>query len=143
MRTSQEKVWSTRVKGCVVCLRALVVTSPFPPSPHPPLLIPLSSILPSSLSPPSSPPAGGTENPDAEEELQRNAQASWTSRMFTSLVGESTLFNTREGRAGKVHNFMLGLNLNSSMPFSPFNNRSYTHHNLEEEQDAVTGLRSV
>ncbi|XP_024247655.1 cytosolic phospholipase A2 isoform X1 [Oncorhynchus tshawytscha] len=82
--------------------------------------------------------AGGTENQEAEEELQRNAQASWTSRMFTSLVGESTLFNTREGRAGKVHNFMLGLNLNSSMPFSPFNNRSYTHHNLEEEQDAVT-----
>ncbi|CAB1317670.1 unnamed protein product, partial [Coregonus sp. 'balchen'] len=82
--------------------------------------------------------AGGTENQEAEEELQRSAQASWTSRMFTSLVGESTLFNSREGRAGKVHNFMLGLNLNSSMPFSPFNNGSYTHHNLEEEQDAVT-----
>ncbi|KAF5906235.1 cytosolic phospholipase A2-like, partial [Clarias magur] len=79
----------------------------------------------------------GTESAELEEERQRNAQASWVQRMFTSMVGETTLFNTREGRAGKVHNFMLGLNLNSSLP--------YTHHHplqsqysCEDEVDAVT-----
>lgn len=46
MRTSQEKVRSTREKGCVVCLRALVVTSPFPPSPQPPFILPSSSLSP-------------------------------------------------------------------------------------------------
>lgn len=39
--------------------------------------------------------------------------------MFMALISDSALFNTREGRAGKVHNFMLGLNLNASYPLSP------------------------
>lgn len=83
----------------------------------------------------------GTESSEVEEERQRNAQASWVQRMFTSMVGETALFNTREGRAGKVHNFMLGLNLNSSMPCS-------TRHPLmpqlsvEDEVDAVTGVQT-
>lgn len=46
---------------------------------------------------------GGTENQDSEEEYSRTAQASWVQRMFTSLFSDSALFNTREGRAGKVH----------------------------------------
>ncbi|XP_019357279.1 PREDICTED: cytosolic phospholipase A2 [Gavialis gangeticus] len=61
----------------------------------------------------------GTENPDADKEHENSCQESWKQRMFRALVGDSTLFNTREGRAGKVHNFMLGLNLNSSYPLSP------------------------
>ncbi|KYO24209.1 cytosolic phospholipase A2 [Alligator mississippiensis] len=61
----------------------------------------------------------GTENPDANKEHENSCQDSWKQRMFRALVGDSTLFNTREGRAGKVHNFMLGLNLNSSYPLSP------------------------
>ncbi|KAI2667485.1 Cytosolic phospholipase A2 [Labeo rohita] len=63
---------------------------------------------------------GGTESAEAEDERQRHAQASWVQRMLTSIMGDTTLFTTREGRAGKVHNFMLGLNLNSTLPFSPF-----------------------
>jgi len=47
--------------------------------------------------------SGGTENQEAEEEFHRTAQASWVQRMFTSLFSDSALFNTREGRAGKVH----------------------------------------
>ncbi|XP_013922893.1 PREDICTED: cytosolic phospholipase A2 [Thamnophis sirtalis] len=58
----------------------------------------------------------GSENPHAE----KSHEESWVQRMFMALVGDSTLFNTREGRAGKVHNFMLGLNLNTCYPFSPF-----------------------
>lgn len=46
--------------------------------------------------------SGGTENQDAEDEYHRTAQASWVQRMFTSLFSDSALFNTREGRAGKV-----------------------------------------
>uniref|UniRef100_A0A8C6L8C6 Phospholipase A2 n=1 Tax=Nothobranchius furzeri TaxID=105023 RepID=A0A8C6L8C6_NOTFU len=65
------------------------------------------------------PRKGGTENQEAEEEFHRTAQASFVQRMFTSFFGESTLFNTREGRAGKVHNFMLGLNLNTNQLMSP------------------------
>lgn len=107
----------------------------------------------------------GTENQDAEDEYHRTAQASWVQRMFTSLFSDSALFNTREGRAGKVdgrhrimvpwilpgvsspisphhqvHNFMLGLNLNTNVPFSPAS--GVTHHgpSLEEEVDAVTGM---
>lgn len=67
----------------------------------------------------------------------QQAQASWMQRMVTSLFSDSTLFNTREGRAGKVHNFMLGLNLNTSIPFSPFSEVLTNHP--EEEVDAVTG----
>lgn len=48
--------------------------------------------------------SGGSENQEAEDEFHRHAQASWVQRMFTSLFSDSALFNTREGRAGKVHN---------------------------------------
>uniref|UniRef100_A0A3B3VYS0 Phospholipase A2 n=1 Tax=Poecilia latipinna TaxID=48699 RepID=A0A3B3VYS0_9TELE len=84
------------------------------------------------------PRKGGTENQDAEEEYSRTAQASWVQRMFTSLFSDSALFNTREGRAGKVHNFMLGLNLNTSVPFSPLTDVQYTVLTPEDEVDAVT-----
>ncbi|TWW58181.1 Cytosolic phospholipase A2 [Takifugu flavidus] len=84
------------------------------------------------------PRKGGTENQDAEDEYHRTAQASWVQRMFTSLFSDSALFNTREGRAGKVHNFMLGLNLNTSVPFSPASGVTYHGPSPEEEVDAVT-----
>ncbi|XP_053549837.1 cytosolic phospholipase A2 [Bombina bombina] len=61
----------------------------------------------------------GTENADAEAEYLRRNQDSWGQRMFKFLVSDSALFNTREGRAGKVHNFMLGLNINTYYPLSP------------------------
>ncbi|XP_067086818.1 cytosolic phospholipase A2 [Osmerus mordax] len=80
----------------------------------------------------------GTENQEAEEEYHRHAQASWVQRTITSLFSDSTLFNTREGRAGKVHNFMLGLNLNTSMPYSPFGEHMCQSPNCEDEVDAVT-----
>lgn len=77
----------------------------------------------------------GSENQEAEEEYNRTAQAGWVQRMFTSLFSDSALFNTREGRAGKVHNFMLGLNLSTCM-YTPL----YTCEvpTPEEEVDAVT-----
>ncbi|KAM3841952.1 cytosolic phospholipase A2 isoform 1-T2 [Vipera latastei] len=62
----------------------------------------------------------GSENPQAEISHEQTSQESWVQRMFMALVGESALFTTREGRAGKVHNFMLGLNLNTCYPLSPF-----------------------
>ncbi|MEQ2181856.1 Cytosolic phospholipase A2, partial [Goodea atripinnis] len=77
----------------------------------------------------------GTENQEAEEEFHRTAQASWVQRMFTSLFSDSALFNTREGRAGKVHNFMLGLKLNADIT-SP--DTLYSQPTPEEEVDAVT-----
>lgn len=82
------------------------------------------------------PRKGGSENQEAEEEYHRTAQASWVQRMFTSLFSDSALFNTREGRAGKVHNFMLGLNLSTSIVYSS----QYTCEapTPEEEVDAVT-----
>uniref|UniRef100_A0A671P410 Phospholipase A2 n=1 Tax=Sinocyclocheilus anshuiensis TaxID=1608454 RepID=A0A671P410_9TELE len=80
---------------------------------------------------------GGTESAEAEDERQRHAQASWVQRMLTSIMGDTTLFTTREGRAGKVHNFMLGLNLNSSLPFSPFSGLM-NQTSVDEEVDAVT-----
>ncbi|KAJ8270308.1 hypothetical protein GJAV_G00112780 [Gymnothorax javanicus] len=83
------------------------------------------------------PRKAGSENVEGEEEFLKHAQASWTQRMFTSLVGDTALFNTREGRAGKVHNFMLGLNLNTALPFSPFGGLMY-QTSVEEEVDAVT-----
>ncbi|XP_008112906.1 cytosolic phospholipase A2 isoform X2 [Anolis carolinensis] len=61
----------------------------------------------------------GSENPDAEKVREQTSQESWVQRMFMALVGDSALFTTREGRAGKVHNFMLGLNLNTCYPLSP------------------------
>ncbi|XP_032428637.1 cytosolic phospholipase A2 [Xiphophorus hellerii] len=84
------------------------------------------------------PRKGGTENQDSEEEYSRTAQASWVQRMFTSLFSDSALFNTREGRAGKVHNFMLGLNLNTNTPFSPTTEMSHPLLTPEDEVDAVT-----
>ncbi|XP_077441201.1 cytosolic phospholipase A2-like [Vanacampus margaritifer] len=84
------------------------------------------------------PRKGGTENQEAEDEYHRTAQASWVQRMFTSLFSDSALFNTREGRAGKVHNFMLGLNLNTSIPFSPVSGLICSARTPEEEVDAVT-----
>ncbi|GAA6093784.1 cytosolic phospholipase A2 [Tachysurus ichikawai] len=87
----------------------------------------------------------GEDSLDNDEEPRRadmqsdhqQAQASWMQRMVTSLFSDSTLFNTREGRAGKVHNFMLGLNLNTSIPFSPFSD-ILSQNGPEEEVDAVT-----
>uniref|UniRef100_A0A5F8H4A0 Phospholipase A2 n=1 Tax=Monodelphis domestica TaxID=13616 RepID=A0A5F8H4A0_MONDO len=79
----------------------------------------------------------GTENADAEKEYQNNNQASWVQRMLMALVSDSTLFNTREGRAGKVHNFMLGLNLNTSYPLSPLRGISTQDSMEEDELDAA------
>uniref|UniRef100_A0AAZ3QB43 Phospholipase A2 n=1 Tax=Oncorhynchus tshawytscha TaxID=74940 RepID=A0AAZ3QB43_ONCTS len=91
-------------------------------------------------SPPHHKPKGGrgSENPD--DEYHRTAQNSWVQRMITSLFSDSSLFNTREGRAGKVHNFMLGLNLNTNMPFSTFGDFMYQNScaSVEDEVDAVT-----
>ncbi|TKC49334.1 hypothetical protein EI555_021503, partial [Monodon monoceros] len=75
----------------------------------------------------------GTENEEAEREYQNDNQASWVQRMIMALVSDSALFNTREGRAGKVHNFMLGLNLNTSYPMSPLRDFT-TQESLEEDE---------
>ncbi|XP_036891011.1 cytosolic phospholipase A2 [Sturnira hondurensis] len=79
----------------------------------------------------------GTENEDAEREFQNENQASWVHRMIMALMSDSTLFNTREGRAGKVHNFMLGLNLNTSYPLSPFRDFNTQESLDEDELDAA------
>ncbi|XP_048168967.1 cytosolic phospholipase A2 isoform X2 [Corvus hawaiiensis] len=82
----------------------------------------------------------GTESAEAKQEsqerLQESSQESWVQRMLMALVGDSALFNTREGRAGKVHNFMLGLNLNSCYPLSPLA-ELLTQESLEEEEPAA------
>ncbi|XP_039929396.1 cytosolic phospholipase A2 [Hirundo rustica] len=82
----------------------------------------------------------GTEGAEAKREcrerLQESSQESWVQRMLMALVGDSALFNTREGRAGKVHNFMLGLNLNSCYPLSPLA-ELLTQESLEEEEPAA------
>ncbi|KAJ3600169.1 hypothetical protein NHX12_034119, partial [Muraenolepis orangiensis] len=83
-------------------------------------------------------PKGGSENQQAEDEYRRNAEASWGQRMITSLFSDSAIFNTREGRAGKVHNFMLGLALNASIPVSSFNELVDNATSPEDEVDAVT-----
>uniref|UniRef100_A0A8P0T9C6 Phospholipase A2 n=2 Tax=Canis lupus familiaris TaxID=9615 RepID=A0A8P0T9C6_CANLF len=75
----------------------------------------------------------GTENEDAKREYHNDNQASWVHRMIMALVSDSTLFNTREGRAGKVHNFMLGLNLNTSYPMSPLKDLM-TQESLDEDE---------
>ncbi|XP_011362867.1 cytosolic phospholipase A2 [Pteropus vampyrus] len=79
----------------------------------------------------------GTENEDAEREYQNDNQASWVHRMIMALMSDSALFNTREGRAGKVHNFMLGLNLNTSYPLSPFRDFTTQDSLDEDELDAA------
>ncbi|NXH68946.1 PA24A phospholipase, partial [Hydrobates tethys] len=75
----------------------------------------------------------GTENAEANQEYQNSSQESWVQRMLMALVGDSALFNTREGRAGKVHNFMLGLNLNSCYPLSPLAD-FLTQESVEEDE---------
>ncbi|KAL8178156.1 UNVERIFIED_CONTAM: Cytosolic phospholipase A2 [Gekko kuhli] len=82
----------------------------------------------------------GSENTDVEKEHQQSSQESWVQRMFMALVGDSALFNTREGRAGKVHNFMLGLNLNTCYPFSPLTSFNTQESVEDDEMDtAVAG----
>lgn len=54
-----------------------------------------------------------------------------------AFMSDSTLFNTREGRAGKVHNFMLGLNLNTSYPLSPFRDFTTQESLDDDELDAA------
>ncbi|XP_065410526.1 cytosolic phospholipase A2 isoform X3 [Chrysemys picta bellii] len=75
----------------------------------------------------------GSENLEAAKELQSSSQESWVQRMLMALVGDSSLFNTREGRAGKVHNFMLGLNLNTWYPLSPLAGLG-TQESVEEDE---------
>ncbi|XP_072430053.1 cytosolic phospholipase A2-like isoform X1 [Chiloscyllium punctatum] len=77
----------------------------------------------------------GSEAADMEEEIQRNNQDSWVQRMLKTLFSDTALFNTREGRAGKVHNFMLGLNLNTSFPLSPLCDLMMQE---EDEEEVVT-----
>ncbi|NXT79154.1 PA24A phospholipase, partial [Zapornia atra] len=79
----------------------------------------------------------GTENAEAHQEYQNSSQESWVQRMLMALVGDSALFNTREGRAGKVHNFMLGLNLNSCYPLSPLADLLTQESVEEDEPDAA------
>ncbi|KAM5238145.1 cytosolic phospholipase A2 isoform 2-T2 [Ctenodactylus gundi] len=79
----------------------------------------------------------GTESEDADREYHRDNQASWVQRMIMALVSDSALFNTREGRAGKVHNFMLGLNLNTSYPMSPLRDFSSLDSSDDELDAAV------
>ncbi|MEE6496295.1 hypothetical protein FKM82_002292 [Ascaphus truei] len=79
----------------------------------------------------------GSENTKAEEEYQRNNQASWVQRMLMAVVSDTALFNTREGRAGKVHNFMLGLNLNTSYPLSPLAEFGTQESVDDDEMDAA------
>lgn len=78
----------------------------------------------------------GCEAAEAEEESQRINQDTWVQRMVKTMFSDSSLFNTREGRAGKVHNFMLGLNLNTSFPISPLCDLVPSDL-LEEEDDEV------
>ncbi|XP_035189027.1 cytosolic phospholipase A2 isoform X3 [Oxyura jamaicensis] len=79
----------------------------------------------------------GTENSEANQAYQNSSQESWVQRMLMALVGDSALFNTREGRAGKVHNFMLGLNLNSCYPLSPLADLLTQESVEEDELDAA------
>ncbi|KAF5916717.1 hypothetical protein HPG69_005512, partial [Diceros bicornis minor] len=79
----------------------------------------------------------GTENEDVARDYQNDNQASWVHRMLMALVSDSALFNTREGRAGKVHNFMLGLNLNTSYPLSPLRDFTTQESVDDDELDAA------
>uniref|UniRef100_A0A8D0LAQ3 Phospholipase A2 n=1 Tax=Sphenodon punctatus TaxID=8508 RepID=A0A8D0LAQ3_SPHPU len=79
----------------------------------------------------------GSENPEAEKNHQQRSQESWVQRMLMALVGDSALFNTREGRAGKVHNFMLGLNLNTYYPLSPLASYNTQESTDDDEMDTA------
>nr|XP_023660295.1 cytosolic phospholipase A2-like [Paramormyrops kingsleyae] len=46
-------------------------------------------------------------------------QNSWPPHMFTSLISNSAILKSREGRASKVHNFLWGLRLSALVPHSP------------------------
>ncbi|NWH36924.1 PA24A phospholipase, partial [Chloropsis hardwickii] len=81
-------------------------------------------------------PKGAEVRRESQERLQESSQESWVQRMLMALVGDSALFNTREGRAGKVHNFMLGLNLNTCYPLSPLA-ELVTQESLEEDEPAA------
>lgn len=78
--------------------------------------------------------SAGTQN-----DQQTKAQESWMQRMVTSFFSDSALLNTREGRAGKVHNFMLGLKLNASIPLSAAS--EVLNCNPEEEEHVVAGIQ--
>ncbi|XP_056619991.1 cytosolic phospholipase A2 isoform X1 [Triplophysa dalaica] len=75
------------------------------------------------------------DNDEDSQQADADYQSSWMQRMVSSFCGDLVLFKTREGRAGKVHNFMLGLNLNNEIPLSSF---TETLSPVEEEVDAVT-----
>lgn len=62
---------------------------------------------------------GGRENQEAEDEYNRTAHASWGQRMITSLFSDSALFNTREGRAGKVLICVYEKNILNPFSYSP------------------------
>ncbi|XP_044295090.1 cytosolic phospholipase A2 [Varanus komodoensis] len=79
----------------------------------------------------------GSENLDAVRAREQNSQDSWVQRMFVALIGDSALFTTREGRAGKVHNFMLGLNLNTCYARSPLAGICTQESVDEDELDAA------
>uniref|UniRef100_A0A8C1HYB4 Phospholipase A2 group IVA n=1 Tax=Cyprinus carpio carpio TaxID=630221 RepID=A0A8C1HYB4_CYPCA len=76
----------------------------------------------------------GDDSLDNDEDPHKGEdeyQGSWMQRMVSSLFRDS------EGRAGKDHNFMLGLNLNNAVPCSHF---TETASPMEDEVDAVTAL---
>ncbi|XP_069088098.1 cytosolic phospholipase A2 [Pleurodeles waltl] len=79
----------------------------------------------------------GSENTEAEEEFHRNNQESFVQRMVMAVMSDTALFNTREGRAGKVHNFMLGLNLNTTYPMSPMVGYTTQESVDDDELDAA------
>ncbi|XP_006897259.1 PREDICTED: cytosolic phospholipase A2-like [Elephantulus edwardii] len=79
----------------------------------------------------------GTENEGSKVEYQNENQESWVHRKLMALVTDSALFNTREGRAGKVHNFMLGLKLNTSYPVCSLRDLSTQESLDEDELDAA------
>lgn len=66
----------------------------------------------------------------------------WSPHMFTSLISNSAILKSREGRAGKVYNFMRGLRLSTLLLNSPCGD--LTKEALAaQEADAVKGLTPV
>ncbi|XP_019614069.1 PREDICTED: cytosolic phospholipase A2-like [Branchiostoma belcheri] len=56
----------------------------------------------------------------ADGRQKKPSQTGFYNNWLMSIFTGSSLFATREGRAGKVHNFMRGLSLNNTYPISPF-----------------------
>ncbi|CAH1272832.1 PLA2G4A, partial [Branchiostoma lanceolatum] len=56
----------------------------------------------------------------ADGRQKKPSQTGFYNNWLMSVFTGSSLFATREGRAGKVHNFMRGLSLNNTYPISPF-----------------------